>query len=92
MVQVCQYRSCLRNQAAEVLAAFQSHQSAHILVSASGCMGQCSSGPTVRILPDDIWYCRLRPGDVATIVDQHFGKGQPVSAHLHPRFHAVPET
>jgi (2Fe-2S) ferredoxin len=45
----------------------------------------------VRILPDDIWYCRLRPGDVATIVEQHFGQGKPVSVYLHPRFHALPE-
>jgi len=50
-------------------------------------MGQCSSGPTVHILPDDTWYCRLRPEDVAVIVEQHFGQGQPVAAYLHPRFH-----
>lgn len=87
LVQVCQHRTCLRHQGAEVLAAFQAHRSAHILVAASGCMGQCSSGPTVHILPDDTWYCRLRPGDVDTIVSQHLGQGQPVVAHLHSRFH-----
>lgn len=91
LVQVCQHRSCLRQQGAEVLAAFQAHQSDNILVAASGCMGQCSSGPTVRVLPDDVWYCRLRPGDVETIVSEHLGQGQPVSAYLHPRFHKSPE-
>lgn len=71
--------------------AFRDHPSAHIAVAASGCMGQCSSGPTVRILPDDTWYCRLCPEDVAAIVSQHLGQGQPVVAHLHPRFHPPPE-
>ncbi|MEB3291074.1 MAG: (2Fe-2S) ferredoxin domain-containing protein [Leptolyngbya sp.] len=87
LVQVCQHRSCLRHQGAAVLAAFQAHQSPQILVAASGCMGQCSSGPTVHILPDDIWYCHLRPGDVPVIVAQHLGQGQPVVDYLHPRFH-----
>ncbi len=87
LVQVCQHRSCLRNRSDEVLIAFRDHQSPQILVAASGCMGQCSSGPTVHILPDDTWYCRLRPEDVAVIVEQHFGQGQPVAAYLHPRFH-----
>ncbi|MEY3299168.1 MAG: Ferredoxin, 2Fe-2S [Cyanobacteriota bacterium] len=92
LVQVCQHRTCLRHQSSEVLAAFQAYQSPQILVAASGCMGQCSSGPTVHILPDDTWYCRLRPEDVATIVAQHCGQGQPVVAHLHPRFHPPNES
>jgi (2Fe-2S) ferredoxin len=91
LVQVCQHRSCLRNRSDEVLLAFRDHQSAQIAVAASGCMGQCSSGPTVHILPDDTWYCRLRPEDVAIIVKQHFGQGHPVAAYLHPRFHPSPE-
>ena len=87
LVQVCQHRSCLRNRADEVLIAFREYQSAQILVAESDCMGQCSAGPMVRILPDDTWYCRLKPTDVPLIVEQHLGQGQPVKAHLHPRFH-----
>lgn len=71
-----------------MLIAFRAYQSPQILVAASGCMGQCSVGPTVHILPDDTWYCRLRPEDVEAIVEQHFGQGRPVAAHLHPRFHS----
>jgi len=58
-----------------------------VLVSASDCMGQCSSGPTVYITPDRTWYCRVKPEDVAEIVVQHVQLNQPVERLLHPRFH-----
>jgi len=50
-------------------------------------MGQCSSGPTVRIMPDNTWYCRVRPQDVETIVSRHLLHGERVQERLHPRFH-----
>lgn len=86
-VLVCQYRSCSRSGAAEVLQAFQSGMPAGTFASGSDCMGQCASGPTVRVMPDGTWYCRIRPGDVAAIVEQHLYYDQPVKSFLHPRFH-----
>jgi (2Fe-2S) ferredoxin len=91
LVQVCQNRSCLRNQSKAVLEAFQQYQSEHILVAESECQGQCSAGPTVRVLPDNTWYCRVSPDDVQPIVEQHLGQGQPYRARLHPRFHPPAE-
>ncbi len=44
-------------------------------------------GATVRMLPDEVWYCRVKPEQVATIVEQHLNQGEPVTALLHPRFH-----
>jgi (2Fe-2S) ferredoxin len=44
-------------------------------------------GATVRVLPDDTWYCRVKPDDVRAIVEQHLKQGRPVAALLHPRFH-----
>ena len=90
LVQVCQHRSCQRNDAGEVLAEFQRYQSKQILVAPSGCMGQCSSGPTVRIMPDNTWYCRVQPQDIETIVNQHLKGGKRVGYRLHPRFHPHP--
>lgn len=87
LIQVCQHRSCQRHQAQEVLAAFRNYQSNHILVAASSCMGQCSSGPTVHIMPDDTWYCQVQPNQVKTIVTQHLESGEQVKELLHPRFH-----
>lgn len=86
-VMVCQHQSCLRNGSAEVLQAFQENKVPGVTVSPSGCMGQCSSGPTVRVTPDEIWYCRVKTSDVPVIVEQHLIGGEPVEAKLHPRIH-----
>ena len=91
VVQVCQHRSCQRGGAEAVLEAFRQYQSPHIVVVESDCMGQCSSGPTVKVMPGHTWYCRLTPEEVASIVEQHLGRGEWVRDRLHPRFHP-PET
>jgi (2Fe-2S) ferredoxin len=87
LVQVCRYRSCDRGGSAAVLDAFRQHQSARILVTESDCLGQCSSGPTVKVMPGNTWYCQITPADVSRIVDQHLGQGRLVRDRLHPRFH-----
>jgi (2Fe-2S) ferredoxin len=50
-------------------------------------MGQCSSGPTVRVATDETWYCRVQAEDVQTIIDQHLLGGEPVTAKLNSRLH-----
>ncbi len=87
LVQVCQHRTCQRHQSSKVLEAFKSYQSKRILVAQSDCMGQCSSGPTVRVMPDNTWYCRVQPEDVEQIVHQHLEGGERLKKRLHPRFH-----
>ena len=84
---VCQYRSCLENGSAEVLAAFESAEIPGVMVTGSGCQGQCSCGPTVRIVPEETWYCRVQPSDVQMIVEQHLQGEQPIEAKLNPRIH-----
>lgn len=84
---VCQYRSCARNGAEAVLAAFREAVPPNVFVSSSDCMGQCSSGPTVRVMPDGSWYCRIQPSDIEAIVQQHLYADCPVETLLHPRFH-----
>ncbi|MEL6381274.1 MAG: (2Fe-2S) ferredoxin domain-containing protein [Cyanobacteria bacterium J06626_18] len=87
LVTICQNRSCLRNGSDQVLAKFQDHQSAKIMVSGCECQGQCGSGPTVRVMPGDTWYCQVKPEDVEGIVEEHLGSGKPVDRLLHPRIH-----
>jgi (2Fe-2S) ferredoxin len=70
------------------LAAFQVAVPAGVFVNGSECMGQCASGPTVRVMPDNFWYCRIKVSDVGAIVQQHLQGDRPVEALLHPRFHA----
>lgn len=86
-VWVCQHTNCLAQQSAEVLAAFQYQAVAGIEIVPSDCQGQCNMGATVRILPDDTWYCRVKPEDVPEIVSQHLQQGQWVDRLLHPRLH-----
>jgi (2Fe-2S) ferredoxin len=93
LVTVCQHRSCSRQGAAQVLAAFQEKAPAPILISRGDCQGQCGSGPTVHIMPDNIWYCHVRPEDVDTIVESHLISGdQPVQHLLNPRIHQTQST
>jgi (2Fe-2S) ferredoxin len=56
-------------------------------VEACDCQGQCSSGPTVRVLPEETWYCRVRASDVPNIVERHLCGGEPVVEKLNPRIH-----
>ncbi|MGF1496324.1 MAG: ferredoxin [Elainellaceae cyanobacterium] len=86
-VLVCQHRSCQRNGSEAVLATFKAISVTNVFVSGSDCTGQCSSGPTVRVMPDKTWYCRVKPEDVPTIVDEHLRGDRPVKSLLHPRMH-----
>ena len=86
-VLVCQHRSCKEAGSAEVLASFEANDIGDYKVIAADCQGQCSSGPTVRILPEETWYCRVKPTDVPVIVEQHLNGGKQVKEKLNPRIH-----
>ncbi|MDV3001947.1 MAG: Ferredoxin, 2Fe-2S [Chroococcopsis gigantea SAG 12.99] len=87
-VLVCQHTSCIRQGSAKVLQAFQSADlPPDVIVIRSDCQGQCTSSPTVRVLPEGIWYCRVKEDDVSTIVQQHLKEKQPVREKLNPRIH-----
>ncbi|NEQ32302.1 MAG: (2Fe-2S) ferredoxin domain-containing protein [Leptolyngbya sp. SIO4C5] len=86
-VLICQNRSCLRSEADQVLAAFRAQTELPVFISPSECLGQCGSGPTVKVMPDNTWYCRVKVTDVAEIVEQHLKGDRPVQRLLHPRFH-----
>lgn len=58
-----------------------------VTVKGADCQGQCSSGPTIRIIPEETWYCLIQPQDVEQIVTQHLQGGQQVEEKLHPRIH-----
>jgi (2Fe-2S) ferredoxin len=87
-VWVCQNRECLANGAAAVLQAFKDFQAAHDFTAIGcECQGMCNMGATVRVIADESWYCRIQPEQVARIVEQHLGQGEPVIDWLHPRMH-----
>jgi (2Fe-2S) ferredoxin len=38
----------------------------------------CLAGPTVLVVPDNVWYGGLTEADVPAIFDQHLVGGEPV--------------
>ncbi|MBE9125483.1 MULTISPECIES: (2Fe-2S) ferredoxin domain-containing protein [unclassified Coleofasciculus] len=86
-VLICQHTSCKANGSADVLAAFEAAGDTDFEIKAAECQGQCSSGPTVRILPEETWYCRVKPNDVPVIVEQNLKGGIRVEEKLNPRIH-----
>lgn len=41
------------------------------ILTTTGCMGPCSTGPIVVIYPEGVWYCKVKPEDVDEILDSH---------------------
>lgn len=87
-VLICQDRSCKAEGSADVLAAFEkTGADTDFQIKGTGCQGQCSVGPTVRVVPEETWYYRVEPSDVPQIVEQHLKEGKPVDEKLNPRIH-----
>jgi NADP-reducing hydrogenase subunit HndC len=42
----------------------------------TGCFGFCDKGPIVKVMPDNIFYVRVKPEDAQTIVEEHILKGR----------------
>lgn len=49
-----------------------------VSLAATGCIGPCSLGPIVTVMPDNIWYKNVSKEDVKTIVEEHIIGGSPV--------------
>ena len=87
-VSVCQYNSCRDAGSEAVWEAFLGAELPEgVEVVTVGCQGQCSIAPTVRVTPEEVWYYRVKPGDVEEIVEEHLKGGKPVEAKLNPRIH-----
>jgi (2Fe-2S) ferredoxin len=74
-VRVCKNRTCKQQGAIAVLNAFQSVLIPHVTVTPSGCLGQCGNGPMVLILPEKVWYSRVKPEQVLQLIQQHLLDG-----------------
>lgn len=49
-----------------------------VKVTFTGCLEPCMVGPTVLIVPDNVWYGGVTVEDVPLIIDQHLIGGEPV--------------
>ena len=75
-VLICGDTGCLANDAQAVVRAFnrqleEQGLTDQVHVSVIGCFGFCVQGPIVKIMPDDVFYVKVRPEDVVDIVGQH---------------------
>lgn len=85
---VCLGRSCRRYNSEKVLAAFkQQDLSVPIELNTAKCLGQCGNGPMVLVEPEAVWYSRVRPQEVSSIVKRHLIGQSPVTEMLYPKFH-----
>lgn len=48
-----------------------------------GCPGFCEVGPIIVIYPDEVFYCRLKPKDMAELVEKHLVEGEIVERLLY---------
>ncbi|MGG6293444.1 (2Fe-2S) ferredoxin domain-containing protein [Leptolyngbya sp. AN02str] len=80
---VCQKSDCCKRGGKAVMAALQAELGdrqldEHVTIKGTGCMKQCKAGPHV-VMPDKTRYTRIRPDEVAHVVDRHF----PTSVKVH---------
>jgi len=88
MITVCCGTGCLAYGGAKVAAAFQSEVKARALekeiaVKTTGCHGFCERGPLVVIRPENILYQRVKPTDVAAVIDDTVMNGKIVDRLLY---------
>ena len=55
----------------------------------TGCQGLCEGGPIVQLAPLEAFYCRVKPTDVAEIIDKHIVGGQIVERLLYAPGHVT---
>lgn len=88
-VMVCQNCACLSRGSKALLEAFQASDLPEgVEIRATDCQGQCNMSPSVRVVPDEVWYVHVEPEDVPRIVQEHLHDGQRVQDKLNPRIHA----
>lgn len=86
---VCCGTGCTANGGREVFKAFENKIKDHPelelqpVIKATGCNGWCEKGPLVRLLPRDITYCSVVPGDVEEIVNKTLLEGVPIKRLLY---------
>lgn len=78
---ICSGAGCISSNCCEVKAAVLDEISLmgmqnDVIVYETGCMGTCSAGPVILILPERVFYTSLTPETVRTVVRSHIGKGE----------------
>ncbi|MGR6836364.1 NADH-ubiquinone oxidoreductase-F iron-sulfur binding region domain-containing protein [Syntrophomonas erecta] len=88
LIMVCCGTGCTANGGQDVYQAFcneiEGQEEFEVVgVKSTGCNGWCEKGPLVKIVPDDITYCGVKPADVKEIVDRTLKEGELIKRLLY---------
>ena len=80
-VLVCGGSGCVSNSSFDVLAELDKQLEKaglekEVRTVKTGCFGLCVAGPIVVVFPEGTFYCKVKPDDVAEIVEEHLLKGR----------------
>jgi NADP-reducing hydrogenase subunit HndC len=82
-VLVCGGTGCHSNKSGEIIRLLGQELKARglegeVSVVQTGCFGLCSAGPIIVVYPEEIFYSKMAPEDVAEFVEEQFVKGRPL--------------
>lgn len=74
---------CMAKNSERLVQLFKDELSKHglkgqVRAQRAGCLDTCEYGPSLVVYPDNVWYGRVEPEDVAEIVRSHLIEGHPV--------------
>jgi len=80
VINVCYGAGCISARCAEIHEELEAALEAHgmrdkVKLNQTGCIGACDLGPSIYILPDDVYYCKMTKPDVWRVVQDHLIEG-----------------
>ena len=75
-ISVCMGTCCTSSASTELREALREEAGKHniegqVEVRRTGCFGFCEQGPIVIVQPGEVFYCKVKPRDAKTIIEQH---------------------
>ncbi|MFW5985447.1 MAG: NADH-quinone oxidoreductase subunit NuoF [Halanaerobiaceae bacterium] len=88
IIAICGGTGCQGSEAQKVIDTFvtelkKRHLETEATVKVTGCPGFCEQGPLAVILPQEIFYVKIEPGDVANIIESSILKDEVIEELLY---------
>ncbi len=74
----CVSSNCIEVRDALISELEQAGLADSVKLSLTGCIGICEVGPRLTVMPDGVFYCKLKPEDMKKIVRKHLVENQVV--------------
>lgn len=72
----CVSSNCIEVREALISELEEAGLSDSVKLSTTGCIGICEVGPRMTVMPEGIFYCKLKPEDMKKIVKNHLVENQ----------------